>query len=98
MVRSIGAQLGLLAFGLAILVGLVVGNSPITILTRAVVIMVVACAVGQIIGWAARLILRDHLQRKKQEIDRQHLEAMRELAETKEEEEAPEPATPLEAR
>lgn len=85
MVRSIGAQLGLLALGLAIVAGLFAGNSPTTILMRAVVIMVVACALGQAVGWTCKLILRDHLRRKKLEIDQQHREAVRALTEPDEE-------------
>ncbi|MGD8454338.1 MAG: hypothetical protein PVJ57_21200 [Phycisphaerae bacterium] len=93
MVRSIGAQLGLLAFGLAILAGLYAGNSPITILTRSLLIMVVACVLGQIVGWSGKLVLRDHLQRRKLALDREHCEAMLAMSEDAE---APEPAAAAE--
>lgn len=92
MVRSTGAQLGLLAFALSLVAGLLAGNSPATILIRAVVIMIAACALGQVVAWACKLVLRDHLQRRKREIDREHREAVRALTEP--EEEAPEAAAP----
>lgn len=77
MVRSIGAQIGLLAFAVAVLAGLYAANSATVTLTRALVAMVVGAIVGQAAGWGAKLILRDHLQRKKLEIDRAHLAAVR---------------------
>lgn len=77
MVRSIGAQLGLLAFSAAIIAGLWAGNSVSTILLRAVFAMFLASLVGQLIAWTARLVLRDHLQKKKLAIDRQHQELVR---------------------
>ena len=79
MVRSIGAQLGLLAFAIAILAGLCAGNTPTTILFRALLIMVAACLVGQAVGWIGKLVLRDHLQKKKLALDREHLESVRAL-------------------
>lgn len=93
MVRSIGAQLGLLAFSLALLAGIYAGNSAITVLTRALMIMVVACVLGQLVGWSGKLVLRDHLQRRKLALDREHCEAMLAMSE---EPEAPQPATAAE--
>ena len=78
MARSIGAQLGLLAFTAAIVAGLYAGNSPTTILVRALLVMLVACACGQAVGWAGKQVLRDHLQRKKQAIDGEHYQALNE--------------------
>jgi len=89
MVRGIGAQVGLLAFTVAVLAGLTAGNSATAILTRALVAMAVGSLVGQAAGWAAKQVLRDHLQRKKVEIDRQHLDAIR-----VQEVEEPEPEDP----
>lgn len=81
MVRSIGAQLGLLAFAAAIVAGLHAGNTPVTILVRALIVMLAACAAGQAVGWAAKQVLRDHLQQKKQAIDREHDQALHEADE-----------------
>lgn len=80
MYKSISAQVALLAFGVAILAGLSAGNSPQTILVRALLAMVAALVAGQLVSWAAGLVLRDHLQRKKLSIDREHLEASRPTA------------------
>jgi len=90
MVRSVGAHFGLLAFGLAILAGLYVGNSPATILLRALVAATAACAVGQVLANVGKQVLRDHLQKKKLAIDQQHYEALRAM--TREEEAGASPA------
>jgi hypothetical protein len=74
MVRSIGAQLGLLAFAASIVAGLYAGNTPVTILVRALIVMLVACFAGQAVGWVGKQVLRDHLRLKKQAIDREHYE------------------------
>ncbi len=76
MVRNTGAQVGLLAFAIAIIAGLSAGNSPTVIVLRAVGAMLCGAIVGQITGWAAKTVLREHLQRKKQQIDQEHLTAM----------------------
>ncbi len=76
MVRGTGAQVGLLAFAVAVLAGLTAGNSATAVLTRGLVAMVVGSLAGQAAGWAAKQVLRDHLQRKKVEIDREHLDAI----------------------
>ncbi len=79
MVQHTGAQLGLLAFTVAIVAGLYVGNSATVVLTRALLALLVGAVVGQLAGWAAKSVLRDHLQRKKLEIDRRHSDAMADL-------------------
>ncbi len=76
MVRNIGAQIGLLAFAVALVAGLYAGNTATVVLLRAVVALVVGAIVGQAAGWAAKMVLRDHLQHKKLEIDRQHFAAL----------------------
>jgi hypothetical protein len=77
MARSIGAQLGLLVFGVAILAGLRAGNSATTVLVRALLAMVAAYGIGQLVGWFGRLVLRDHLQPRKLALDRSHRDAVR---------------------
>lgn len=84
MIGSISAQIALLAFAAAIAAGLGAGNSPSTILSRALVALVVAMFVGKFAAWCAKLVLRDHLQRKKIAIDRSHLERKRAQAGRKE--------------
>ncbi|HUU95975.1 MAG TPA: hypothetical protein VM487_09550 [Phycisphaerae bacterium] len=93
MIGTIGAQIALVAFAAAILAGLYAGNSPVTVLTRALLAMIVALFVGQAVAWSIKLVLRDHLQKRKLEIDRQHLAA---IADTEEEQGAEQPAAPAE--
>lgn len=76
MARKLGVQVGLLAFGVALVAGLYVGNSSAVILTRALMAMVLGVIIGQVAGWAARQVLRDHLQKIKLRIDREHLAAV----------------------
>ena len=72
MVGRISAQIALLAFTIAILAGLSAGNSPAMVLKRALIAMFVGLLVGKLAGWAGRLVLRDHFQRKKLAIDEAH--------------------------
>jgi hypothetical protein len=90
MVRSLGAQIGLLAFGIALAAGLWTGNSTNVVLVRALVALLAGAVLGQLAGWGAKLVVRDHLQRKKLEIDRHHFAEIRTLSGS---EEAP-PAAP----
>ena len=76
MVGSISAQIALLAFATAIVAGLYAGNSVAVVLQRALVAMFVALLVGKLVCWNTKLILRDHLQRKKLAIDRAHAATM----------------------
>ena len=77
MVGSVGAQAGLLAFAIAVIAGLSAGNAPFTILTRALVGMFAAALVAQIVGWAVKCVLREHLQARKVKIDQDHYQALR---------------------
>jgi NhaP-type Na+/H+ or K+/H+ antiporter len=77
MVHATSAQIGLLAFAVAVIAGTSAGNTMSFVLTRALLAMLVGAVVGQVAGWTAKVVLRDHLQRKKLEIDRQHFEAVR---------------------
>jgi MFS family permease len=79
MVRTTGVQIGLLAFAVASLAGIYAGNPATVILLRALLAMLLGTLIGQAAGWTAKLVLRDHLQRKKLHIDREHFKAMRAL-------------------
>ena len=50
-----------MSFAAACVVGVAVGNSSTTILTRAVVVMVLAWFVGRVIGGIAQKTIEDHL-------------------------------------
>lgn len=79
MIRNTGAQIGLLAFAVAVVAGLHAGNPATVILVRALCALLGGVVVGQIAGWTAKLVLRDYLQKRKLRIDHEHLEAMRAL-------------------
>ena len=49
------------------------------------------------VAWTGKLVLRDHLQKKKLEIDRAHREAVRAQKEKEEPSETPDTATASEA-
>jgi len=98
MVQSLSAQIGLLTFAAALVAGLTAGNSATVVLSRALLAMLMGVIVGQCAAWAAKLILRDHLQRKKLKIDKAHLEAVKALTEALEGEQVePTEAVPAEA-
>ena len=61
------------------------------------VVMVVASVVGQGLGWAAKSILRDHLQKKKLAMDQEHLAAVRQIQGPPEAAEEPQATTSAEA-
>ena len=84
MVRTTGAQIGLLAFAVAIVAGVYAGNPATVVMLRALAAMLAAALVGQVAGWTAKLVLRDHLQRRKLRIDREHFEAIRNMTGTSE--------------
>ncbi|MCH7960865.1 MAG: hypothetical protein IIC49_00885 [Planctomycetes bacterium] len=74
MTRIIAAQLGLFAFGVTVCVGLFVGNSFSTVITRALTAMIIVAMTGYLAGWAGRIILRDHLLQRRLKIEREHHE------------------------
>ncbi|RMF71797.1 MAG: hypothetical protein D6744_17470 [Planctomycetota bacterium] len=76
MVSRFGAQVALLAFAAAILAGLAAGNAPMTVLTRALLVLAGAVFIGQFVGWTSRLVLRDYLQSIKRTIDLAHAAAV----------------------
>ncbi len=77
MIRSIAAQIGLLGFSAAIVIGLVTGNAPTTILIRALTIAFAALIVGQVAAWVGKMALRDELIRRKVALDMDHIAALR---------------------
>ncbi|MDX2199429.1 MAG: hypothetical protein SF069_10730 [Phycisphaerae bacterium] len=79
MTQALSAQVGLFGFAVAILVGLQAQNSPVTILSRALVVMFVAALIGQMVAWAGRAALRERLQARKLQLDQEHLKAIREM-------------------
>lgn len=76
LVGTTGAQIGLLAFAVAVVAGLLAGNSATVILLRAIVALLVGAGVGQAAAWTAKTVLRDYLQRRKLLIDQEHKAAV----------------------
>ena len=58
--RSVGAALGLLAFGTTIVAGLWVHNPVTLTLTRALSAMLLFFVIGMVMGTAAQLVVREH--------------------------------------
>lgn len=90
MVGRFGVQVALLAFSGAILAGVVAGNDAQTVLSRALLAMVIAMFIGQLVGWTSKMVLRDHLQRRKTAVDAEH-EAALEAADAAADDESSEP-------
>lgn len=65
--KVIAASLALVAFALAIALGLYAGNTAATTIGRALIVMVVCYVVGQLIGYVGRTAMAEHVERYKQE-------------------------------
>ncbi len=68
MVRLCGAALGLFAFSITILLGLLAGNPANVVLLRALQAMLAFCLLGMCAGWVAYRILDEHALRKHREL------------------------------
>lgn len=68
MVRLCGASLGLFAFSVAIIQGLMVENPGDVILVRAMWALFLFCGLGLIVGWVANRILDEHAQTRYREL------------------------------
>jgi len=64
MMRLCGACLGLFAFSIAIIQGLIVDNPADTTLVRGVEAMFAFCLIGLVVGWVAQRILDEHTVRR----------------------------------
>lgn len=62
--RFSGATLGLLAFSVAILGGLWVGNPATEILSRAIWSLVIFCALGLVLGAAAQAVVEEYARKR----------------------------------
>ncbi len=68
MIRLCGGSLGLLAFAIALLLGLSAGNPPEIILERAVAALFIFCGLGLGVGWVGSRVLDEHAVRKNREM------------------------------
>jgi len=64
MVRLCGACLGLFAFSIAIIQGLMANNPAETTLVRGLEAMFVFCLIGLCVGWVAQRVLDEHAVRR----------------------------------
>ena len=69
MIKSIGAALGLFAFAVTTVSGLVAGNPAEVILLRSIWAMVIFCMMGMTTGWVASRVLDEHVIRKHIELN-----------------------------
>lgn len=61
--KVVGGIMGMIAFAVAALVGLIAGNDVATVLTRALVAMGVFFAVGFLLGTMGRRLIDEHMSR-----------------------------------
>jgi F0F1-type ATP synthase assembly protein I len=66
--RFSGAVLGLLAFGVATVAGVVVGNPVHVVLSRAIWALIVFCIIGLAVGAAAQAVVAEYHARKSAEL------------------------------
>lgn len=64
--RFAGGVLGLLAFSVAAVLGLVAGNPPMTIVTRSIWALVVFCVLGLVVGAAAQAVVNDFVGKQEE--------------------------------
>jgi 4-hydroxybenzoate polyprenyltransferase len=69
MTRYIGASLGFLAFAVATVLGVAVGNPMELIVQRAILAMLVFFGIGAALGWTAGCVIDEHMERRRQAVD-----------------------------
>lgn len=68
LARVAGASLGLFAFTVTVLAGLLVGNPVIAILSRGIIALFSFCVVGFVLGGIAQIVVREHANKREKEI------------------------------
>lgn len=66
--RLSGAGLGLFAFAIAVVGGLVAQNPFSVVLSRGILALFVFCLIGLVLGGTAQLVLSEHAMRREAEI------------------------------
>lgn len=79
MIGVISAQVALFAFAVGLLAGVYAGNAPVTVLSRALTVMVGALLVTQAVAYASKAVIREYLLKRKLEIDRSHVDMLEAL-------------------
>lgn len=70
LARVAGSGLGLLAFAITLMAGLLVGNPPMVILSRALLALFLFFGIGLLLGAAARLVISEYERKREEEITR----------------------------
>lgn len=73
--RFTGASLGLLAFAITTLAGLMVGNPPGVILSRSILALFLFCGIGLLLGRIAQVVVGEYERGRIQEVERRHTKA-----------------------
>jgi len=66
--RFAGGMLGLMAFGVATLSGMIAGNPPLVVLSRALWATLIFCVIGLAVGAAAQAVIDEYMARKEAEL------------------------------
>ena len=75
LARYAGASLGLLAFAVSTVAGLLAQNSVGVILSRSIFALFVFCIIGLVLGGVARMIIAEHETKQALEIRKRYEEA-----------------------
>ncbi len=81
--RFAGASLGLLAFAITAIAGLLVHNPVMVVLSRSILALVVFCGIGLVLGAAAQIVINEHERSREEEILKRFREEPNEADEVK---------------
>lgn len=70
--RFAGASLGLLAFTVAVVCGLIVRNPVTVTLSRGILALFVFCLIGMVLGAIAQMVITEHEKRTLSRLDEQY--------------------------
>lgn len=70
--RYTGASLGLLAFAIATISGLLVQNPVSVTLSRGIFALFVFCIIGMAMGYAAQMVITEHESTQQSEIEKRY--------------------------
>ena len=74
--RFVGASLGLLAFTITIIAGLVVQNPATVTLSRSILALVVFCVIGLVLGTVAQLVVNEYEKSRQADILKRHRDGL----------------------
>ncbi|MCB9851302.1 MAG: hypothetical protein H6817_11435 [Phycisphaerales bacterium] len=66
--RFAGGVLGLFAFGVAATVGVIAGNPPMTVVSRALWALLIFCMIGLVIGQATQMVIDEYVTRQEEKL------------------------------